>query len=103
MSVYVITGKLGSGKSLSVIYRIFEGLNQGKRIATNLDLYPENICKPNVREIEVTRLPDKPRVIDLEALGTGDNKPIDEYNEDGFGLLVLDELASWLNSPSVER
>ena len=40
------------------------------------------------------RLPDKPTVADLEALGSGN----DEMDETKNGLIVLDELASWLNS-----
>ena len=97
MPNYVLTGKLGGGKSLAAVGRIREYLRQGRRIATNLDLYPEKILPRDSRQT-VTRLPDKPRLQDLELLGTGDGAPIEEYNEEHFGLLVLDELGSWFNS-----
>lgn len=97
MSVYIIQGKLGNGKTLAAVYRIQEALKAGKRVATNLDIYPEHMISLTSK-CDITRLPDKPRSIDLVNLGTGDNKPQDEYNEEKFGCLVLDELASWLNS-----
>lgn len=97
MSVYVVTGKLGSGKSLIAVSRIREYLRQGRRVATNLDLYLEHMMPAHSRAT-VIRLPDKPRLEDLEALGTGDGRPVDEYDEGRFGLLVLDELASWMNA-----
>lgn len=46
------------------------------------------------RTCDVIRLPDKPSVSDLEALGHG-NETMDETKN---GLIVLDELAAWLNA-----
>jgi len=97
MAVYFVTGKLGSGKSLSAVGRIRDYMKQGRRVATNLDIYPEKLLSRKSREI-ITRLPDKPRIEDLELLGTGDGKPLSDYDESRFGLLVLDEMASWFNA-----
>ena len=98
MSVYIVTGKLGNGKTLVAVGKIVEYLRAGKRVATNLDIYPETFLNKWSKNCDLTRLPDKPRVEDLDALGTGDNLLPDEYSEKGFGLIVLDELATWFNS-----
>lgn len=45
----------------------------------------------------IIRIPDRPRVEDMEMLGEGYEG---EYDEDKFGLIVLDECLSWLNSRS---
>lgn len=97
MSVYVVTGKLGSGKSLAAVGRIRTYLQQGRRVATNLDLNLDRMM-PLMSRMTATRLPDKPRLEDLRAIGTGDGQPIDDYDESRFGLLVLDELGSWFNT-----
>lgn len=100
MSVYFITGKLGNGKTLVAVGKIREYLQSGRRVATNLDLYPEHMVGKWARQVDITRVPDKPRLEDLKALGTGDYLPADQYSEKGFGLLVLDELGTWFNSRS---
>lgn len=97
MSVYIITGKLGSGKSIAAVGKIREYLQQGRRVATNLDLYLEQLLPAKSKQT-VVRIPDKPRLQDLENLGTGSGLPVDDYDESKFGLLVLDELGSWFNA-----
>lgn len=99
MSVYIVTGKLGAGKSLVAVGKIQEALRRGKRVATNIDIYPEALRHKNCRAT-VLRLPDKPTAEHLAAIGTGDGRPEDDtyYNEDDFGILVLDELGTWLNA-----
>lgn len=94
MAFYVVTGKLGSGKSLCTVGRIQEYLQQGRRVATNLDLNLEWLVPPR-KKVDVVRLPDRPQVEHLEFLGNGFEG---EYDEDKFGAIVLDECASWLNS-----
>jgi zonular occludens toxin Zot len=93
MAVYFITGKLGSGKTLVTVGKILEYMMRGRPIATNLDLYPEKFASRNSK-VTYTRLPDKPRVSDLELIGEGNPTP----NEENNGLLVLDECGTWLNS-----
>lgn len=109
MAVYIVTGKLGSGKTLATVGRIRDALLQGRRVATNLDLNldklinakhgkPVPACgdKPIYQKIDCIRLPDKPSVDDLESIGMG----TDEVNEERHGLIVLDELGTWLNTRS---
>lgn len=95
MSVYIVTGKLGNGKTLVTVGRIKEALLAGKRVATNLDLNLPNLVGRKAKAVDVIRIPDKPTIDDLTALGKGyDGK----YDESKFGALVLDECGSWFNS-----
>jgi len=47
-----------------------------------------------MRSVNCIRVPDKPSADDLDAIGLG----CDKVDESRYGLLVLDELGSWLNS-----
>lgn len=94
MSVYVVTGKLGAGKTLLCVNRIREYLLAGRRVATNLDLSVERLLPVTTRRIDCVRVPDKPTAADFDSLGLG--APV--RDESRNGLLVLDELGSWLNS-----
>lgn len=102
MAIYLVSGKLGAGKTLSSVGRIRDKLLAGCRVVTNLDLKldamlparagsPDHAIKP-----DVIRIPDKPEVQDLELIGLG-NPSMDESKN---GLIVLDELAAWLNARS---
>lgn len=93
MASYFITGKLGSGKSLCAVGKIFEYMAAGRAVATNLDIYLPEYMLPTSKKT-LLRLPDKPTVFDLTVLGSGNDSPDEEKN----GLLVLDELGSWFNS-----
>ena len=93
MAVYFVTGKLGSGKTLAGVGRIRDYLLAGRRVATNLDLHLDKLL-PRTSNATAIRLPDKPRAQDLMDLGQG----CEEYDEDRFGLIVLDECTTWLNS-----
>lgn len=100
MAIYLISGKLGSGKTLASVGQIRDKLRAGCKVATNLDLRLENLLpgrfgKPGGKlPVQCLRIPDKPTVADLEALGCGN----ETMNEEQNGIIVLDELASWLNS-----
>lgn len=99
MPVSLITGKLGSGKTLASVGQIRERLLKGCRVATNLDLNLEHMLpgrygKPGTRVFSCVRLPDKPSLEDLQAMGCGN----EEMDEDKNGIIVLDELGSWLNA-----
>jgi len=96
MPVYIVTGKLGAGKSLVAVSRIQEALNKGKKVATNLDLYLEHLIYPFAKKTSVMRTSDIPTVEELEACGLGYDGDFkgDEHN----GLMVFDECAKWLNS-----
>lgn len=98
MAVYVITGKLGSGKTLIALSRIRFYLNAGRAVATNLDIYLEKLVNPWAKNTKVQRLPDIPNEVDLNNIGLGYQGSFlgDEHN----GVIVLDECAKWLNSRS---
>ena len=94
MSIYIVTGKLGSGKTLLAVSRVQVYLRAGRRVATNLDLDLGQLMGPGWSG-QVERLPDYPTAADLWRVGRGAEGA---YDESRFGLLVLDEGARWLNS-----
>jgi Zonular occludens toxin (Zot) len=96
MTVYFITGKLGGGKSLCAVGRIRDYLNKGSVVATNLNIEVEKLLPTSVKNSVIYRIPDKPSLTDLEAIGVGNS----EYDESKNGLLVLDECGTWFNSRS---
>lgn len=95
MSADLIQGKKGSGKSKLSVMLMRDHLLKGRLVATNLDLFLDKLMPSDSRAYAI-RIPDKPSISDLELLGSGNNG--DRYNEDHDGLLVLDELATWLNA-----
>lgn len=97
MPVYSVEGKLGTGKTKFCVWRAQQALGQGRRVASNVDLYMQKLC-PTKRATYI-RLPDKPRAFDLEAIGHGNPE---SYDEGRNGVLLLDELGTWLNSRSYQ-
>ena len=119
MAVYAITGKLGSGKGKAAIDQIRRYLRDGKRVATNCDVFLEHLMPARDRSI-VIRVPDKPSAVDLYMIGSGnrfiDFEPILQHGRAGItavapspkllpgfdeshnGALLLDECGSWLNT-----
>ncbi|MDO8067915.1 zonular occludens toxin domain-containing protein [Janthinobacterium sp. SUN206] len=119
MAVYAITGKLGSGKGKGAMKLLRDYLNAGKRVATNCDVFLDHML-PGQSRVSLVRMPDKPDVADLYAIGSGnrfiDFKPIIKsydkafeylppspkllpgFDESHNGALFLDECASWLNT-----
>jgi len=96
MPVYFVTGKLGGGKSIVSVARIRDKLNAGLPVATNLDINLVGMLGRNKKSTRLLRVPDKPQIADLEAIGVGNKS----YDEDKNGLLVLDECGTWFNSRS---
>jgi hypothetical protein len=97
MSDYIVHGKKGNGKSLVCVGRIRDALLAGKPVATNLDLSLENLIPHHFgkdKPVRCFRLPDRPRIEDLELIGRGS----EEIDESTYGLVVLDECAAMLNS-----
>jgi hypothetical protein len=94
MAVYCVTGRLGAGKTLACVGRLRDALLQGRRVATNLDINIEFLLPRQRRKVDIIRIPDKPVAEDLEAIGLGTPTPDEAFN----GIIVLDELGSWLNS-----
>lgn len=119
MAVYAVTGKLGSGKGKGAVNQMRVYLRQGKRVATNFDLFLEHLM-PSTDKGTVIRVPDKPAALDLYMIGSGnpyiqfepiigqskegltfstpDPKILPGFDESHNGLLVLDELGSWFNT-----
>lgn len=93
MPVYIVTGKLGSGKTLAMVGRMRDYLEAGRPVATNVQLDVRKLLtrKPKAA---VLRLPDRPSVEDLLALGPVHSTGREELN----GALVLDECGTFLNS-----
>ena len=127
MSDYALTGKKGTGKSSGAVRQIQGRLRRGARVATNLNLHMEHLMPAHSRAFAI-RLRDKPSAHDLFSLGSGnpkivfepifdtdpksrtfgqiigttDPKILDGFDEEENGLLVLDEMGTWLNSRSFQ-
>lgn len=96
MSVYIVTGKLGNGKTLVTVGRIRDAIRAGCKVATNLDLDLKAMFHRQAKNINVMRIPDKPTIDDLNAIGKGYEGK--DYDESKFGILALDECGIWFNS-----
>lgn len=94
MPVYSVEGKLGTGKTKFSVWRAQEALRQGRRVASNVELHLADLV-PEIDRPSYVRVPDKPTPDDLAAIGHGNP---DSYDEDRNGVLILDELGTWLNS-----
>ncbi|HSD40088.1 MAG TPA: zonular occludens toxin domain-containing protein [Rhodocyclaceae bacterium] len=92
---YLVSGKKRNGKSLVCVGRIRAALRKGKRVATNLDLFPHELLPLSNKSARIVRLPDYPSAEDLWALGEGCDNPAVEVDN---GVLVLDEMAILFNS-----
>lgn len=93
MPVYFVTGKLGSGKTLSMVGRMRDYLNAGRGVVSNIDIDIRKLCKERPALMPI-RLPDKPTVEDLLKLGAAHRTCREELN----GGIFLDECGTWLNS-----
>lgn len=97
MAVYSVEGKLGTGKTKFCVWRAQEALRAGRRVASNVDLKLEKLTPE--RASSYIRVPDKPTAEDLDAIGPGNPE---SYDEDKNGVLILDELGTWLNARSFQ-
>lgn len=106
----LLAGKRGAGKSLIAMSRMREYMWAGRMVATNLNIRVEYLVPPH-NKVRPYRLPDWPKAPDLEAMPLGNpglewipGEPYPvmrkgyEFSEDENGLLVLDELATFLNA-----
>lgn len=99
MAVYAVVGKLGTGKTKFAVWVAQQALAAGRRVASNVELQLGALCGPSRRDRTYIRIPDKPTAHDLEAIGHGNP---DSYDEDMNGVLILDELGTWLNARSFQ-
>lgn len=89
--LFLVTGKLGSGKSLFAVALAWKYASQGRRVVANFPIdFSSRPTKHNRHSVEI--LPDLPTASDLDALGRGGD------NERSSGVLIVDEGARWLNS-----
>jgi hypothetical protein len=104
----LLAGKRGSGKSLGAVDLARKYLERDCPVATNLNLYLEHLV-PAYCRTHAYRLPDYPAAHDLVALSLGnrflewregetDPMMLPGFREDANGLLLLDEVATFLNS-----
>jgi len=106
VAIYIVTGKLGGGKTLAAVSKINSAISDGRRVATNLDL--SLLALPAVtrstRQVDVQRVPDRPTADHIRSIGFGIrgvhslSEARQAYQENKFGILVLDECGTWLNS-----
>lgn len=94
MADYIIHGKKGNGKSLVCVGRIRDALEKGLPVATNLDLKLDEMLSHRLKTVRCYRLPDRPTVEDLDAIGLGS----ENVDESTYGVIVLDEMATWMNA-----
>jgi hypothetical protein len=95
MAVYLVTGKLGSGKSLISVGRAVEYASKGRRVAANFSIdfsQVKHSRRGKLSEAYCEVLPARPSANDLHALGRGGDR------EEVAGLLILDEAATYLNA-----
>jgi len=94
MAVYVVTGTLGSGKSLVCMGKARDYLWSGRPVATNVNIRVENLVSAKAPR-DIRRIPDHPSAEFLwDGLGMGG----ESKDESTFGCLLLDEVGTWLNS-----
>lgn len=103
----LIAGKRGSGKTLGALSMIRKYLTAGRTVATNLNIFVEHLV-PAYVQTRFYRVPDHPTSENLELLplgnpmlyrdDTGEVRMREGFTEKKNGLLVLDELSTFLNS-----
>ena len=78
------------------VSRIQQYLLEGRKVATNLDIFPEHMLGKDKKHTELFRIPDIPTIEALQALPLGyEGDTIDERKN---GLLVLDECGIFFDS-----
>lgn len=104
--IAVVEGPPGSGKSYSCVKRIIDALDQGKVVATNVDLMPgwsETAARANfLRRCVPGRVSNYVRSYEDRLFVSGD---LDELlrvripgTKEGRGVMVLDEAHNWCNA-----
>jgi len=95
MTDFAVTGKKRSGKGLFCAGLIRDALRDGRRVATNMDIWPEHLVSP-LNKSTFIRLPDHPTVDDMNAIGLGHDEPF--VDDDKNGIIVLDEASAFFNA-----
>lgn len=95
MTDTAIVGKKGTGKSLTAVSIAQQYLKEGRKVATNLDIYMDKLMYHTSKKT-IIRIPDHPTVDDLNAIGRGHD--LDHYEEEMNGALILDECSHFFNA-----
>ncbi|QJT27702.1 hypothetical protein E4185_17665 [Aeromonas media] len=105
---YFVTGPVGAGKTVNMVNIMVGYLNEGRPVATNIDVYPEHMPLNEIgKQTPIIRLPEEPRSSDLENLGYAYERPkktalwsaeAQLYDESKNGCLALDETAFFMNT-----
>lgn len=96
---YFITGPLGASKTVSTVSLIVGYLNEGRPVATNIDVFPERMKLTEIgKATPIIRLPDEPRSEDIIAMGYSYEQNEWGYDESKNGILALDETSFIFNS-----
>jgi len=95
--IYIVCGHLGSGKTLLTVRLAQRYMQEGRRVASNITLRPDKLVHRDDKQI-VTKLPYIPTAQHLKQIGAGYESGPDDYDENRFGLVILDEAGTWLNS-----
>ena len=95
MTDFAVTGKKRSGKGLFCAGLARDALKAGRRVVTNMDLFPEKFLPPTSRATYL-RIPDTPTVADMQVIGIGYEG--DDIDEDRNGLIILDECSRFFNA-----
>ena len=93
--MYVVTGKLGSGKTLYTVKKAQEYLQQNRRVVTNLDFNISVLLGKKSDSKKLLRIPDQPNEFTFDSIGQAYSG---SYNENKTGAIILDECATWLNA-----
>jgi hypothetical protein len=95
MAVYIITGKLGGGKSLAAVGRAVHYATMGRRVVANFHLDISSCAHRRdslLAKATVEVINDRPTAAELLQLGRGGK------GEHDAGLLILDECGTFLNA-----
>lgn len=97
MAISLVTGKIGSGKTIWAVEEIVEHLSKGLTVYTNIDLIFEEIKKYVQRVKRVTIVEDQFNWVDINNDRNWDEK-IRWGTQDGNVLCVWDEVQLFFNS-----
>jgi len=95
MTDFAVTGKKRSGKGLFCAGLIRDALRDGRKVATNMDIFMDDILTP-WNKSNFIRLPDTPTADDMNAIGIGYEG--EAINEEQNGIIVLDECSKFFNA-----
>lgn len=95
----LLTGRRGEGKGLGAAQKMSTYLRAGRTVATNMDIDVLAMAGA-MSTARAYRIPDWPTADDLDMLPLGNPDPT---KEDMNGLLVLDEVSTFLNARTWQK